>query len=274
METKMQKKFSWRAFISILTGFSFIGIAITGVVLFFVPPGRIANWTGWTFLAISKDTWIALHDWFGIVFMITVVFHLFFNLKPFISYFKNKITKAYSFRAEWLIALVLCVCVSVGTILNTAPFANLMAWNESLKDRWDTPAEQAPIPHAELLTLNELAQQVSGVDLETMQSNLKNKGYEVGSPDMTLGELAESVSKTPLELYQIAVGQSGSAVAGTNRFGQMTLEQYCEQNNLNINEVAQKLKDAGFTIKPEMTMREIADSNGAHPSEVRNIISQ
>ena len=274
MGTKVQKKLNWRAFISILTGFSFIGIAITGVVLFFVPPGRIANWTGWTFLAISKDSWIALHDWFGIIFMITVVFHLFFNLKPFISYFKNKITKSFSFRAEWLIALVLCVGVSVGTILNTAPFANLMAWNESLKDRWDTPAEQAPIPHAELLTLTELAQQVSGVDLETMQSNLKSQGYEVESPEVTLGELAESVSKTPLELYQIAVGQSDSAAAGTNRFGQITLKQYCEQNHLNLDDVTQKLKDAGFTVKSDMTMREIADSNGAHPSEVRNIIGQ
>ena len=41
-----------------------------------------------------------------------------------------------------------------------------------------------------------------------------------------------------------------------------------------FDDVTQKLKDAGFTVKPEMTMREIADSKGAHPSEVRNIISQ
>ncbi len=274
MEKKVQKKFRWRAFISILTGFSFFGIATTGVVLFFVPPGRIANWTGWTFLAISKDSWVSLHDWFGIVFIITVVFHLFFNLKPFISYFKNKITKTYSFRSEWIIALVLCVIVSVGTILNITPFSNLMVWNESLKNRWDTPAEQAPIPHAELLTLIELANHVSEVDLETMQSNLRDKGIAVESPDMTLGLLAESVSKTPLELYQIALGQTGTGGTSANRFGQMNLKQYCEQNNLNIDDVTQKLKNAGFTVKPDMTMREIADSTGAHPSEVRNIISQ
>jgi len=43
---------------------------------------------------------------------------------------------------------------------------------------------------------------------------------------------------------------------------------------LDVDEAVKKLKDAGFTIKPEMTIREIADSVGVHPSEIRTILNQ
>ncbi len=271
METNAKKRFHWRSFVSVLTAFSFIGLTFTGIILFFVPPGRIANWTGWTLLALTKDQWIALHDWFAVIFVVTAVFHLYFNLKPFISYFKSKATKIFSLRPEWAMALFICVVVCVGAIVNIVPFSTLLAWNESIKYSWDSPLQQAPIPHAELLTVTELAQQVSDVDLETMLANLKMQGIEVKSPDVVVGELAQSVNMTPAQLYQIALGQSRT---GGRRFGRMTLKQYCEQINLDVDEAVKKLKDAGFTAKPEITIRNIADSAGVHPSEIRTVLNQ
>ena len=208
MSKETSRQFSWRAFVSVLTALSFIGMTFTGVILFVVPPGRIANWTGWTMLALTKHQWIALHLWFSLIFVVASAFHVYLNWKPFVIYFKSKVTKAFALRAEWVLALVMCIVVFLGTLGDVAPFSSLHAWNESIKYSWDKPQQRPPIPHAELLTLAELAEQVRDVDLETMLTNLKARGIEVDSPDVVLGKLAEVHNMTPARLYGIALGQT------------------------------------------------------------------
>ena len=122
-----------------------------------------------------------------------------------------------------------------------------------------------------------------------MLSNLKAKGIEVESPDVILGELAEAYGMTPARLYDMALGQVATGVGGGGRhgqtgseaghgggpgrgFGRMTLRQYCEQMDLDLNTAVKKLKDAGFTVSADLTIRDIADSTGVHPSEIRNIL--
>jgi hypothetical protein len=309
MSKQKNRQFSWRAFVSVLTALSFIGMTFTGVILFVVPPGRIANWTGWTILALTKHQWIALHLWFSLIFVVASAFHVQLNWKPFVSYFKNKVTKALALRAEWALALVFCVVVFLGTIADVTPFAPLAAWNESIKHSWDRPRDRGPIPHAELLTLTELAEQVRDADLETMLANLKARGIEVDSPDVVLGELAEAHNMTPARLYGIAMGRTapgrgygagrgqggrgpGGSGGGSGQradthadsgekhdeggrgrgFGRMTLKEYCDDMGLDVNTAVKKLKDAGFKADPNMTMRAIADGANVHPSQIRTLI--
>jgi len=287
-ETKTQ--FSWRAFFSLLAAVSFIGMTFTGIILFVVPPGRIANWTGWTILALTKHQWIGLHDWFSIIFVVASVFHLYFNWKPFVSYLKSKVTKAFALRAEWVAALVVCIIAFAGTVLGVSPFATLMEWNESIKQSYDSPRQRGPVPHAEMMTLAELADKYTGIELETMLDNLRQHGIKVESPEAVLGELAEINGLTPAELYNIALGKTGSGRRGSGGggqrgggddlggqrggggFGRLTLKQYCQQIGLDIDTVVSKLKDNGYQASPDMTMRAIADSASVHPSQVRAVI--
>ena len=269
-------QFSWRSFLSVLAAVSFIGMTFTGIILFVVPPGRIANWTGWTLLALTKGQWIGLHDWFSIIFVVASAFHLYLNWKPFVSYFKSKITKVFALRAEWAAAIVVCLIAFVGTLAGVSPFSSLFAWSENIKQSWDSPQQRGPIPHAELLTLTELAGQVPGFELETMLENLKEHGIEVSSPDAVLGELAEANGLTPARLYEIALGRNGP---GAQRgggpgggFGRLTLKQYCDQIGLDVDTAIQRLKGKGFQAEPETTIRAIADSAGAEPSQVRTIL--
>ena len=260
-ETKTQ--FSWRAFFSLLAAVSFIGMTFTGIILFVVPPGRIANWTGWTILALTKHQWIGLHDWFSIIFVVASVFHLYFNWKPFVSYLKSKITKSFALRAEWVAALVVCIIAFAGTVLGVSPFATLMEWNESIKQSYDSPRQRGPVPHAEMMTLAELADKYTGIELETMLDNLRQHGIKVESPEAVLGELAEINGLTPAELYNIALGKTGSGRRGSGGggqrgggdslggqrgggFGRLTLKQYCQQAGLDIDTVVSKLKDNGY----------------------------
>jgi len=301
MSNDKNKRFNWRSFISVLTALSFIGMTFTGIILFVVPPGRIANWTGWTLLGLTKHEWIGLHDWFSIIFVVASVIHLYLNWKPFVSYFKSKATKAFALQGEWAAALAVCAVVFAGTLGDIRPFSSLLAWNESIKHSWDSPQQRAPIPHAELMSLTELARQVPDVDLETMLGNLKAEGIEVESADIVLGELAEAYNMTPARLYDIALGQTGTGRSGRGHggrgpggggqyaesekdvgghgesgpgrgLGKMTLKQYCEQISLDVNLAVKKLQDAGFKAGPDMTIRSIADSAGRHPSEIRFIL--
>jgi hypothetical protein len=287
-------RFSWRAFFSVLSAISFIGMVFTGVILFVVPPGRIANWTGWTLLGLSKDQWIALHDWFSVTFIIAAAFHIYFNWRVLLSYFKSRVSKAFGFRMEWAFALAVCCVVFAGTLAGIRPFSSLMAWNEEIKYSWDTPRRRAPIPHAELMTLKELAEQLGDVSVETIVGNLEARGIEVESGDVVLGELAERNSMTPQHLYDIALGQAGAGRGqGAGRrggggqgggggeqeqgesirgIGRMTLKSYCEQTGLDVDAAVKKLEDAGYKASSDMTLRDIADSAGVHPSRIRAVL--
>ena len=56
--------------------------------------------------------------------------------------------------------------------------------------------------------------------------------------------------------------------------GRLTLRQYAEQQNLNLEETIQKLRENGFKAEPDMTIREIAATGGVHPSTMRDILAQ
>ena len=284
--------FNLRAFTSITTGVSFIGMSLTGIILFVVPPGRIANWTGWTIFGLSKHQWGGLHIWFSLVFMLAALFHIYFNWRPLLNYFKSKVSKSLALRWEWASAVLLCVVVMLGTLADIKPFSSLLTWSEAIKHSWDETDRQAPVPHAELLTLAELAEYVDDVTVETVIQNLKAKGIEVDSSEHVVGELAKAHDMTPDELYAIAVGEirTGRARGGDGRggagrgqigqqehrggqgIGRMTLQQYCTNADLEIDVAIEKLRKIGLEARKEMTIREIADVTGVHPSEVRTLL--
>lgn len=292
MTRERKGRFSGRAFISITTGVSFLGMAVTGLVLFVVPPGRIANWTGWTIFGLTKHQWIGLHIWFSLVFMLAAFFHIWFNWRPLVNYFKSKVSQHLALRREWVSAFLLCVVVLLGTLAEIRPFSSLLAWNEAIKHSWDETDRRAPVPHAELLTLAELAGYVDDVGVETIIENLAARGIEVDSSQRVVGELAEAHNMTPNELYDIAVGAMpsgrgrGGAGQGRGGYGQgggpehdgrrgigrMTLKAYCAEAQLNLAHAIDKLRQAGLNATGEMTIRDIADAAGLHPSEVRSLL--
>lgn len=286
-ENRPASRFSGRAFVSVTTALSFVAMSATGVVLFVTPPGRIAHWTGWRMFALTKDQWAGQHIWFSLIFMIAAVLHLYLNWRSFLSYFRSKIRKALALRTEWVAALLLCGLVGWGTLAEAGPFSALLTWNEAIKRSRETPVGQAPIPHAELLTLSALAQKTEGLELESMVQNLQAAGIEVPSPDVILGDLAKKVGMTPMQLYAIATGQSSTPRTGGGRganrqsqqqggygIGRLTLRQYCQQQNLDLEKTMQKLREKGFQPQPDMTLREIAATGGVHPSALRDILAE
>jgi len=278
MTTARKKQFNWRGFISTMTGVSFLGVCLTGITLFITPPGRIANWTGWTWWGLTKHQWGGLHMWFGLLFVVTALIHVCFNWRVLLSYFKSTLTKHFALRAEWVLSLVLCGLLAFGTIAGIRPFSDLLDWNEVIKRSWDRSHRQGPVAHAELLTLRELAGQTDGIDIDTMLSHLQVRGIQIESADVELADLADQARMSPRELYQIALGdqtqpqQPGHMGGHRGGIGQMTLQQYCDQTGLDVDVAVQKLEAVGIQASARMVLRDIANSSKRHPSEIRKLL--
>ena len=292
------KKFNYRAFTSIFMTISFLMLWLTGCVLFITPPGRIANWTGWTIMGLTKNQWSDVHIWFGTVFILTSVFHLIFNWRILINYLKNRTNKKISFKPEWILAVIISAVIMISTIADIPPFSKLMDLNSAIKYSWDKKEQAAPIAHAELLTFAELAQKINYIDLKQIKTNLMAKGIELKSSSITIGELAESHNMTAAKLYNIATtgsnqGQKRNKLRNNTKdasnnntqenhvkgkggygIGRMTLKTFCAANSINLKNAVKKLRQKApdTSINADTPMRSIADALNIHPSQMRDIL--
>jgi hypothetical protein len=232
------KSFNRRAFISVLTGLSFIVMAVTGLALFFAPSCRIARDTSWSVLGYDKDQWVAVHVWFSITFVVAALFHIYCNWTALICYFKAKIRRGFAFRVEWIAALLLCGLVYAGTIFEAPPFSSLMAWKETFK------------------------REGSGGYGRGKQGWAQQSMIEPGiSEPSLLGMHEEELTHKP---------QRESRQFG---MGQKTLKQFCNEEKIELSWAISRLKNEAYTARDTMTMREIANSKGVHPRELRNILA-
>ena len=272
-----QNGFRFRAFISLLTAFSFVALAITGAVLYITPPGRVANWTNWTFGGLNKHQWGALHICLSTLFLIVSVLHIWLNFKPLMNYFVGKAKAASGLRLEWILAFAVCGIVCIGALRPFIPFSSLLSLNERIKFSWEKPKEQAPIPHAELLTIEELAKK-SDMEADKIIQNLKAGGIEA-SPSDVFAAIAEQQNLSPNELFAIATGVQSTPTEtqhvggqGGGGFGQKTLKQACEEFGIEPARAIEALKAANIEAAENMRIREIADQNNMHPSQIRQIL--
>lgn len=288
MRTRPALRF--RPFVSILTGFSFAAAVVTGAVLFVTPPGRVANWSNWTVWGLSKQEWSALHICFCALFTIASFVHICFNIRPLINYFASRIQSARRLRYEWIGAMVLCGITAWGSLRPFAPFSSLLRLNTTLKNSWGSQtAEQPPVPHAELLTVRQLAEQTD-IPVDTVLGNLKTAGITAG-PDDIFGTIARQAGYSPEELYLLATGKTQAQGRGQRRggggqgesrgdgdgaggggFGQQTLRQVCQESNLDINTALERLRQAGIKASADQTIRQVADENNIRPGEIRQLL--
>lgn len=280
--------FRFRPFISFVTTFSFLALAVTGVILFVTPPGRIANWTNWTFWGLTRHQWVALHICTSTLFVIASLFHLYLNLKPLINYLVSKTQQAVKLHLEWAAAVILCGVVVWGALKPFEPFSSLLNLNSRAKNRWAAKTQQPPVPHAEILTIAELADQAE-MEIEIFIANLSRHGIQAAAEDI-FGDIADKAAYSPEELFRIAVGQAdmrgrgrqhGGGMGGFDKqpgdgpaggFGQLTLAQACQDMSISVEDAMKALNAAGIQAAADQRIRDIADKNNIHPSQIRRIL--
>lgn len=270
----MKNKFSWKAFISFGLTYSFIIILISGILLYISPPGRYANWVTWKILGFTKAEWQAFHTVFSYTFVILSVFHLFtINWKAFLSYLKSNKQSDLNKKREFYFSTVLMLVFFAGTIYSIPPFKSVMDFGEYLTESWKTIEEEPPIPHAELLTLNELAEQLKLSSIDELTRKLTIHEIKFDNTGQTLQEIAKINETTPLEIYNQIAKKSG-AQQQESGIGRKTIETFAVEVGKTPSEVMKILEENGIKAEKGQTLREIGDNNNIPPKDIFELFSK
>lgn len=271
----MKNKFSWKAFISFGLTYSFIIILFSGIILYMSPPGRYAHWVNWKVMGFTKEGWQALHTVFSYTFVILSIFHLFtVNWKSFLSYLKTQKQTGLNKKREFYISTFLVLIFFGGVVFSIPPFKTVMDFGEYLTESWETAEKEPPIPHAELLTLTELAAQMklTSVDEITRKLNMHEIKFD-NVNKQTLLEIAEMNNTTPVLIYEKLNQKSASQQQGLG-IGRKTLEDFAIDVGKTADEVLQILKENNISAEKNQTLRQIGDQNNMAPKTIFELFKE
>lgn len=290
-----------RRVISLTMFLGFIAMVYTGIMLFLCPQGRVAYWTGWQLLGLSKEQYGQLHTTFMIVFMVAGIWHITLNWKSIRNYLRNRSRKLKIFTREFNVALVITVAFTVGTLAEVVPWSSLLAWEDSVKNYWEHRDGSPPWGHAEE---NTLARFIRGlVDWERLEHGrsvslsvedaltvLRSAGLTVTGQEQLMIDIAETNGTTPQFLMGILQAAEKSADPATEAvlparaidgpyplpfsgLGRLTLRDYSQKYDLDLEELLD-LFPADSTPDPDGTLREIADHLNTDPEGVIEMLNE
>jgi len=281
-----KSKFKFRAFAALIVLWSFIIENVTGIVLYIVPPGRIANWTNWKLWGFTKEQWAALHTIFGYIFLIFALIHIYYNWKPILSYIKQKVKAGLRMRMELTVSLILILLVFVATAISIPPFSTVMNFGEKMKNSWAESRNEPFMPHAELMTLEEFTNRI-GIPMERTEKILENNGIHVQDREYSILDIAKDNNTSPFALYEILKSelpsdekekfdslttQKKQSVGGG--YGWKTLENLADDLDIPIQDIMARLKSKGIDAKKDEVIRIVAEKNDMKAYELVEMIQK
>ncbi|MFC1563125.1 DUF4405 domain-containing protein [candidate division KSB1 bacterium] len=275
---KQPKKFHTRGFVSFVTTWTFLILAFSGIILYFTPKGRVANWMEWTLLGLTKEGWAGMHMIIALLFLISIILHIYFNWGVLMNYIRSKIRKSINLKKELVISLVVTGAFFSGALFELSPFWNLIDINEDIKNYWELKVLAPPVPHAEDLSLHELAKQ-RGETVELIIGKLKEYNIDIPDSNTTLADIAKENQSKPYILYtylDFKKGQreqeTGTGGAGGFGYGRMTIEDICKNNGIEITECLNLLKKNNITADIKDNVRRVALEHDLKPVELVDLL--
>lgn len=280
----MKSRWNWRGMTSLLSLFGFFIMSITGIVLFIVPHGRIAYWTEWKLLGMTKEQWGDIHILSMFLFLASIGFHIYFNWKPLVGYFKKRATKGIHLKKELAVTLVVSLLIVAGGIWRLPPLSYILDVDACIKDAWVVEKDyEPPFGHAELLSLSTFCKKTN-IPLDAAVGLLADAGWKGVSPDRTLVEIARENDRSPLDLYRVIkvleVVPAGpdikkftaksveEAFAGTG-IGNKSITEIAGQLGLPSEALLERLQRKGMQVGDGLSVKQIAQKNNlATPVEV------
>lgn len=267
-----------RKIISLTILIAFLLLAISSIILYIVPEGRVAYWSNWTILGLSKLQWGNLHITSGFLFIILSIWHIVLNWKCIVNYMKKSAEKNIKSPMPLLIALLLNAFIFGGTLLGWQPMKQVLNWNGDIKKYQVDKHGNPPYGHAELSSLESFCGFL-GLDVDEVISKLKEKQLK-GKIDKeaVIIDIAKANNMTPQRLYEIIQASiSGNpfqmlpakAPEGT---GMLTLNQLCSTYALPLDSVIVKLKANNINATGEQTIKEIGQLHDMHPHKVYELL--
>lgn len=267
--------FIWKSFVSFLVLLSFVALALTGSVLYIAPAGRIANWSSWTFGALQKEDWQAIHTVIATLFLVGGVVHLILNWPVLRAYLRMRLASGARRHRELLAAVGLAaglVAISIGDL---PPAAQVMDWGEAIKTSWGTNGNEPPVPHAELLSVAKLAE-LRQTPVNTFIEQLGRNGISA-TPESTLAQLAVAGEVAPSQVYQqmtagLETSSHVAAVSGSG-YGRKSVEELAAQLNVPVGVALERLRLHGVSAEADSNVRAVAIAHGKLPADLAALIT-
>lgn len=277
----MKQNFSWKSLVSFSLAWSFIIILVSGIVLYIAPPGRVSNWTNWYLLGFSKSGWQAIHTIFSYTFVVLSIFHLFtFNWKVFWYYFASKTTQGINKKKELLFSAILVIVIFLGTHFNIQPFKAVMDFGEWTTESWEIKEEQAPIPHAETLTIRELSGKYVKMSADSIILIIHQKGLKADSAGQTISKISELNNLTPAKLYSIILPTNRTDLIKPESklqipgLGRKTTIEISKELGKEVNNVIEVLRKNNIKATPDNKLKDLAEKAGTTPTEILKMIEK
>lgn len=261
--------FYWRAFVSLIVVIAFLILAVTGIALYATPPGRIANWSGWTLLGVTKTQWQAVHMTFGFLFLVAAAFHLVFNWKVLLHYLRSRSQDGLRRKREIAWAAVATMSVTVLAFIDVPPISYISTGRETLANSWSSASLEPPVPHAELMTVAQVAASMN-IATEVARERLQRQGF-AAPPDSTLEVIAAAHDVTPQVVYA-ALRPTATPPTGTG-MGWKTMEQIAGELGVPLETAQARLHAVGIAAAATDTLRDIAQRHGRHTPELYQVVS-
>jgi len=281
------KAFHNRGFITFLTGLSFLIMTITGIVLYFVPHGRIAYWVDWKFIALTKTDWDNMHIVSSIVFAAAGIYHIYYNWKALVNYIVSKVSHGLRLKKELYIASAISLFVIIGSIYMIPPVNYIVEFSGFLKDSWVSSKEyEPPFGHAEELSLKVFTKKMN-INLDGALQELKEQNITVNDTKASLKDIARANNTNPMILYthlkkheqkkDLPAGILWTADMVEETFsgtgvGRKTLSHICDELGMDLEYVKERLLENNIEMRAEETMKQAADKLGVHSIDILKII--
>lgn len=287
-----------KGFASLLTAFAFTVMAISGLLLFVVPQGRIAEWTDWRMLGLSKSQWGDIHITTSLLFLLAGAWHIWLNWGTLMNYFTARRGLGLMMKRELVVSAALTLFFVAGAVYQVPPLSYVLALNDAIKQAWIVDKDhEPPMGHAELLTMPSFAKKLQ-MDLPRVTEVLQGKGITFTDTE-SLAVIASRHATSPAMIYRLIKPLEGSAGAASapraaaapgaagprvytdelvdekfegRGMGRKTLAMLADEIGFDPARAKARLAARNLAMTDQETLKEAAAKAGIAPMEILKII--
>jgi uncharacterized protein DUF4405 len=287
----MESKINIRSMTTFLVSAAFLLCAVTGIVLFIVPQGRIANWVDWQLIGLLKEEWAQIHIVFGLLFLIFGIIHLYpYNWPTFKAYLAKRTKGRLDYKRpkkEIIFASVIAVLLVAGSITKVPPISYLFDFNDWTKGSWVISAEyEPPFGHAEEFSLTGFAKKMN-MELQPAVAELRENGLEFENAKQSIGEIARANGVSAMDVYLLIkkfekqpepvtlaayTPETVEEMFSGKGVGQKKLGDLAKEVGFSLDEAKVRIAAAGFQAEDSHSMKEIAAELKITPIDVLKLI--
>ncbi|MEJ2641158.1 MAG: DUF4405 domain-containing protein [Desulfosarcinaceae bacterium] len=256
--------------ITSLTAMLAFGVMLlTSIVLYIIPQGRVAYWADWHLWGLDKDQWGAIHINTGILFLLAIALHTYYNWKSITAYLKNRTRELKIFTPNFNAALVITLAVVLGTHFQLPPFSTLLNISAGIKATAAVKYGEPPYGHAELSNLESLTKKTN-LDFAGGLKQLERAGFSVADPKASLKEIASANGVSPQRLYaemqkaappKSAARSSQMPASPVPGLGKRQLAELLAAYGMEGETIIKQLASKGIEASLTATVKEVAELN-------------